>query len=231
MGRKIFVSYKYADNDVQNILDPTHWGVCTARNYVDEIENALRDTNNIYKGESDGEDLSQLSDTTIWEKLKNRIYDSSVTIVLLSKGMKELFKPEQHQWIPQEISYSLKEMPRKNTNGDSVTSHTNALLAVVLPDRNGDYSYFTTSKRCCDSGCRTINKQSPYIFNIMRGNLFNQKQPDCKVCDAQSTVYYGEASYMLSVKWEDFKSNMSHYIDAACEIQANKHEYDIQKNI
>lgn len=231
MGRKIFISYKYADNDVQNILAPTQWGLCTARHYVNVIENALGQTDNIYKGESDGEDLSQLSDNTIWEKLKNRIYDSSVTIVLLSKGMKEQFKAEQYQWIPQEISYSLKETPRKNKNGDSVTSHTNALLAVVIPDRDGDYSYFTTNKNCCDTGCRVINKQSAYIFDIMRGNLFNQKQPDCKVCDSQNTIYYGEASYMLCVKWEDFKNNMTRYIDAACDIQANKEQYNIQKTI
>lgn len=91
-------------------------------------------TEHIYKGESDGEDLSQLSDDTIWEKLKNRIYDSTLTIVMLSKGMREKYKAEKHQWIPQEISYSLKEISRIDSSGNSVTSKTNALIAVIIPD-------------------------------------------------------------------------------------------------
>lgn len=231
MGHKIFVSYKYADNNVYNILGNGYWGLCTARDYVNIIEEKLGNTDNIYKGESDGEDLSQLTNETIWSKLKDRIYDSSITIVLLSKGMKDPLKAERYQWIPQEISYSLRETPRKNKNGDSITSHTNALLAVVLPDRTGDYSYFMQSKSCCPSGCTYYNKQSPLIFDIMRGNLFNQKLPDRNVCADNSTVYYGDYHYMLCVKWNDFEKDMNVYIEKALNIQAKKDEYDIQKTI
>lgn len=231
MGRKIFVSYKYADNDVQNILGNGFWGGCTVRDYVDVIEKTMDATDDIYKGESDGEDLSQLTDAVIWSKLKDRIYDSSITIVMLSKGMKEVYKQERHQWIPQEISYSLRETPRKNKNGDSVISHTNALLAVVLPDRNGDYSYFIETKSCCEEGCTFYYKQSPIIFDIMRGNLFNEKKPDSKTCANNSTIYHGDYHYMACVKWVDFENNMSTYIEKALRIQANKDNYDIQKTI
>ena len=53
MGHKIFVSYKYADNNVYNILGNGYWGLCTARDYVNIIEEKLGNTDNIYKGESD----------------------------------------------------------------------------------------------------------------------------------------------------------------------------------
>lgn len=233
MGRKIFISYKYADNNVENITGVTGmWGACTVRDYVDKIEAELEDkTDHIYKGESDGEDLSQLSEATIWDKLKNRIYDSTLTVVMLSRGMREKYKAEKEQWIPQEISYSLKEVSRKDKNGNPVTSKTNALLSVVLPDINGSYSYFTSPKTCCADGCTFYDSKSNLIFSIMGSNMFNQKQPDSNSCDSNQIVYHGEFSYMLCVKWSDFSANMEQYIDRAYEIQDKQDDYNIQKDI
>ncbi|MCH4183781.1 MAG: TIR domain-containing protein, partial [Prevotella sp.] len=100
MGHKIFVSYKYADNDVNHITG-NDWETNTVRNYVDKLEEYLQDSSeHIYKGESDGEDLSKLSEDAIWDKLKDRIYDSSLTIVMISKNMKETWKSDKDQWIP-----------------------------------------------------------------------------------------------------------------------------------
>ena len=144
MGRKIFVSYKYADSDVKQFTNLNTWyrQEDTVRSYVDLLEVYFKsNSDHIYKGESDGEDLSQLSDSTIRDKLYDRIYDSTVTIVMLSPNMKESYQQQKYQWIPQEISYSLREQSRTNSKGQSVTSSTNAMLAVVLPDRSGSYSY------------------------------------------------------------------------------------------
>ena len=134
MGKKIFVSYKFADDRVENLSSDQN---STVRDYIDMFEEQVDSSDDIYKGESNDEDLSNLSDDTIWEKLKERIYDSSVTIVFISPGMKENNKLDRDQWIPWEVSYSLKETSRKNKKGGSVTSHSNAMLAVVLPDENG----------------------------------------------------------------------------------------------
>ena len=94
MGHKIFVSYKYADADVKNL---TWWGNSTVRDYVTEFQNKLSAEDDINKGEEDDEDLSGLSEEVIWEKLKNRIYDSSVTVVFISPNMRESGKADRDQ--------------------------------------------------------------------------------------------------------------------------------------
>lgn len=227
MGRKIFVSYKYADNDVYNLTG--NFNGCTVRDYVDKFEDTVDVSDHIYKGEADGEDLSQLSEETIWNKLKNRIYDSTLTIIMLSKGMRIAWKTDKDQWIPREISYSLKEVSRVNSNGDPITSKTNALLAVVIPDRSNSYSYFTYNKTCCVSGCRVFLTHN--LFDIMKDNMFNKKVQDTQKCNDGSTVYYGDSSYMLCVKWDDFINDIDSYFDKAYMLQENIDEYNIQKEV
>lgn len=226
MGRKIFVSYKYADSDVKNL---SLFSNSTVRDYVTEFENKLESTDHIYKGESDGEDLSQMSEETIWEKLKNRIYDSSITVVFISPSMRESGKLDKDQWIPWEISYSLKETSRKNSSGVAVTSKTNAMVAVVLPDSNGSYSYYLESKSCCASKC--ITHHTDKLFQILRDNKFNCKSASKRTCEDGSVVWSGECSYIAAVKWDSFISNYNKYFEYAYTRQDNIDDYEIVKTI
>lgn len=208
MGRKIFVSYKYADNNVKSLgyeyssILPT---LTTARNYVDRLEEKIG-IDNIYKGENDGEDLSSLSDDSIWNSLKQKIFDSSITIILISPNMKEWIKPQSSQWIPQEISYSLK-----NITHNGRTSTTNALICVVLPDRFGSYSYYINEF----FGRTTYNDS--VSFDIIKNNRNNEK--------------YGCGSYIVTVKWDDFIRNFNKYIDEAITHKDNIDNYNITKII
>ncbi len=229
MGHKIFVSYKYADSNVKNISG-YFYPADTVRTYVDKLADYISETSeHIYKGEADGEDLSGLSEETIWAKLKDRIYDSTLTIVIISPGMRETWKSDKDQWIPWEISYSLKEVSRKNINGKTVSSFSNAILAIVLPDRQGSYSYYTYNNTCCDTKCRTL--KTDILFQIMRNNMFNIKDPDANFCGKNSKIYHGDSSYIFSVKWEDFANDPEKYIQKAYDIQSKINQYNIQKEV
>jgi hypothetical protein len=52
MGRKIFVSYKYADSLVE-ALPSVFFVQTTARHYVDELQELLEVDAHIYKGQND----------------------------------------------------------------------------------------------------------------------------------------------------------------------------------
>ncbi|MGZ4009907.1 MAG: TIR domain-containing protein [Flavisolibacter sp.] len=114
MGRKVFVSYKYSDNQVMDldIYEQSLWGnfkvQTTVRHYVNKLSEILENDDHIYKGENDGESLANFSDDHIASKLRDKIFDSTITIVFVSKGMKNPWLPEKDQWMPWEISYSLK---------------------------------------------------------------------------------------------------------------------------
>lgn len=225
MSKKIFVSYKYSDSSVRNLTDGI-FGNSTARDYVDELQLLLEENDEINKGEQDGEDLSDFQNSTIASKLRDKIYDSSITIVVVSKGMKN-FHAEKDQWIPWEVSYSLKEHTR---NGR--TSQTNAMLALVLPDENDSYEYYIVDNTCTKCNCRTL--KTDMLFKVIENNMFNAKQSVQSDCDNHSNgsnVYIGDHSYINSVKWSDFKVNVSWYLDEALRLNEKISEFDITKSI
>ncbi len=135
--------------------------------------------------------------------------------------MKEPYFPEKEQWIPWEISYSLREQSRQGKR-----SKTNGVLAIVLPDENGSYSYYITYDSICN--CRMLN--TPFLFEILSANMFNVKNPNRSTCNGK-WVYYGDFSYIDSVIWSDFTANPSKYIDKAIELRNRKDEFEIRKNI
>ena len=227
MARKIFISYKYGDSDVAPItrglfdLEPT-----TARRYVDELQSKLSVFDHINKGEKDDEDLSNFKDSTIRSKLRDKIFDSSITIVLISKGMKSIFLSESDQWIPWEITYSLRESTR-----GLKTSKPNGILAVVIPDRMGSYEHFIQENHCALCNCRVL--QTNTLFEVLRKNMFNQKLPELVDCNGvghnNEPVYLGEPSYIKVVKWNDFIADIDGNLDKTLQIRDNIDNYNITK--
>lgn len=189
MAHKVFVSYKYADTSVQQLNSfGSYFSTTTVRDYVTKFEERVRNTGiAVYKGESDGEDLSYLSEDTIWSMLKDRIYDSTITIVFISPNMKDAYYLERNQWIPWEVAFSLREQTRSDR-----TSHTNALLYVILPDRNGGYYYkslmnqFKIINENEKNGYAEVVQWNSFISNIPyyieQANYKKARTPSYLVC-------------------------------------------------
>jgi hypothetical protein len=225
MARKIFVSYKYGDTEVEP-LKKGFFDTTKVRDYVTELQQLLSDNNEIYKGENDGEDLSDFKDRTIESRLRNKIFDSSITIVVVSRGMKAWFTSEKDQWMPWEVSYSLRELSKNDKR-----SRPNGVMMLVLPDEDGDYGYYVKEKTCPHCRCRTL--KTNFLFGILQRNVFNSKSIQESDCDNHigNPVYTGDHSYITSVKWSDFKNSPTTYLDRCAELRDKIDDFNISKSI
>lgn len=201
MAHKTFISYKYSE----------------AQELRDEIIKALGKDSSYYKGEtSDSPDLTDTSTENIKKNLRDMMYDTSVTIVIISPNMK------QSKWIDWEIEYCLKDNTRKDR-----TSHTNGVIGVIMK-YNGGYSWFKSSKVNSD-GCSSITYDETKVYDIINNNRFNQnpKKYSCNVC---KTVNSLSGSYIAYVEEEDFLSNPQKYINNAYDKSENNADgYDLSK--
>lgn len=226
MGRNIFISYKYKDDKVYS-MNKTKFVFIGAklttiarstivRDYVDALQSKLKD-DHINLGEKDGESLADFSDEQIASSLKQKIFQSSITIVLISKGMKTS-EPEKEQWIPWEVSYSLRTVKRADT-----TSRMNAILGIVLPDETGSYDWYYAENPQCNS----VTHKTEQLFNMLKSNMFNIKKKTTRECNG-TTIIEGESSFIKTVKWEVFThdKNYNFYIEKAIEIRGNKDLYE-----
>lgn len=224
---KIFISYKYGDKSVRqnDACNWTQWHVgvdggnyLTARDYVDYLmQRVLTDHTN--KAEKDDEDLSHLTEEVIQQKLYDRIYDSTVTIILISKSMKDAGS-EKLQWIPREVAYSLREKTR-----DDRTSYTNGVLAIILPDEASSYDHGIKHYSCM------TEVQTQNFFNIISSNMFNRNEHRRNLCATCGNYHhYGsDHSYIYPVKWDDFIVNHNFYIDHVLDLKDRLDEFDLTK--
>lgn len=192
MAHKTFISYKYSEAQVLR----------------DKIVEKLGDDAMYYKGEtSESPDLTNTSTENIKEALKNMMYDTSVTIVIISPNMKS------SNWIDWEIEYSLKNTTRKNR-----TSHINGVVGVIMKCNNG-YDWFKTTHKNADD-CSVTSYKEDLVYDIISGNRYNQN-PIRYICDVCNTVDALSGSYISYIEEESFLCNPKKYIDNAYEKGEN----------
>ncbi len=180
MRHKTFISYKYSES----------------RKLRDDIIAALGEDATYYKGETvDSRDMTDLKRKTIEKNLSDMMFDTSVTIVILSPNMRE------SDWIEWEISYCLKKTTRKGR-----TSQRNDVVAVIKKV-NGNYSWF---KFFGENG--SIKYHMCKIQDIIQKNHFNSDSP---IKTSTGSYDWLNGSYIAFVEEDGFLSNPTKYIDNA----------------
>ena len=200
MAHKTFISYKYSE----------------AQDLRDVIIKALGSDATYYQGEtSDSPDLSDTSTENIKRNLTNMMYNTSVTIVIISPNM------IKSKWIDWEIEYCLKEISRKDR-----TSHTNGIVGVIKK-WNGNCDWIKTHLTNCH-GLPTIKFKNEYLYPIISKNRYNSTPPlrHCATCD---TYDFMNGSYITLVDEDSFLINPSYYIDNAFDKSESIDKYDLTK--
>ncbi len=200
MARKTFITYKYSE----------------AQDTRNKIIKSLGDDAIFYQGEtSDSPDLTDTTTENIKKNLKDMIYSTSVTIVIISPNFKK------SKWIDWEIEYSLKEITREDR-----TSRTNGIVGVIQMV-NGSYDWLVGTTEYND-GCKPRIFKSELLYDIINNNRFNQEPPiySCKQC---KTVDKLSGSYISLIDQEEFLKDASKYIENAYDKSSNIDSYKICK--
>ena len=200
MAKKTFISYKYDE----------------AQKLRNKILEKLGDDSRFYQGEtSDSPDLSDASTERIKEYLKNMIFSTSVTILIVSPKMK------QSKWIDWEIEYALHEYKRRDK-----TSHSNGIVGVIMKV-NGSYDWLKIYGYNIH-GTSTVQYRNEYLYPIILGNRYNSI-PAKKHCDDCDTYDFMDGSYITLVDEDEFLNNPNYYIDNAHNKSKQLSNYKLQK--
>ncbi|OBR65622.1 hypothetical protein A7K91_13640 [Paenibacillus oryzae] len=204
MARKTFISYKYSE----------------AQNTRDRIIKALGADARYYQGEtSTSPNLADRKTETIKNHLKSMIFDTSVTIVVISPNMK------QSNWIDWEIEYSLKEITREDR-----TSRSNGIVGVIQKDYYFGGSGWILSSVTNSDGCKSRSIDESKLYEIIIKNRTNQKDPvyACPNCQSVDSL---NGSYISLVTEDDFVESPNTYIENAYEKSKRINDFEITKTI
>lgn len=201
MARETFIAYKYSE----------------AKNLRDEIIAKLGEHSTYYRGETaESPDLTGSSIDNIKNNLKDMIFGTSVTIVIISPNL------SASKWVDWEIEYSLKEYKRGST-----TSRTNGIIGVVMKV-NGSYDWLIYNSTNAD-GCSSRNFHDFRLYDIVKDNRFNLNTTDRYSCPTCKTFNTLSGSYISLIEEDKFLADPDFYIENAYDKSKNIWKYNLSK--
>lgn len=201
MARETFIAYKYSE----------------AQDLRDEIIAKLGADASYYQGETaESPDMTGETIDKIKNGLKNMIFGTSVTIVIISPNLK------QSEWVDWEIEYSLKEYKRHTT-----TSRTNGIVGVIMK-YNGSYDWLISRTQNSD-GCTSRYIDDSKLYDIVKGNRYNLETDDKYSCPNCKSFDQLNGSYIALVEEESFLNNPTHYIENAYNKSKATGDYNLTK--
>lgn len=200
MARKTFISYKHSE----------------AQDLRDRILKALGDDAIYYQGEtSESPDISDTSTENIKKALKDMMFNTSVSIVIISPNM------SKSKWIDWEIEYCLSEYTRKDR-----TSKTNGVVGVIMKV-NGSTDWLKIHSFNCHGGS-VIQFKSDLLYPIINKNRYNSN-PKLRHCGECNTYDFMNGSYITLVDEDVFLSNPQRYIENAYNKSEDVSKYILTK--
>lgn len=200
MAKKTFISYKYDE----------------AQELRNKILVKLGQDAKYYRGEtSNSPDLSDSTTERIKEYLKDMIFSTSVTIVIISPRM------IYSKWIDWEIEYSLHNYKR----GD-ITSRSNGVVAVIM-NINGSTDWLKIHS-INTHGLYKVQFRNEYLFPIISRNHYNSNPP-LKHCNDCNTYDSLKGSYITMVDENEFLNYPDYYINNAYDKSKQLSNYILKK--
>lgn len=200
MARRTFISYKYSE----------------AQELRDDIIEALGEDATYYQGEtSDSPDLTDASTESIKKRLTDMMYNTSVTIVIVSPNF------TKSKWIDWEIEYCLKEISRQ-----SRTSKTNGVVGVIQKI-DGGYDWLVSISERAD-GCTLRTIDDSKLYPIINNNRYRRSGQAyaCNSCKSHSQL---DGSYISLIDELDFLSDPEKFIENAYDKSEKADEFDLRK--
>ncbi len=199
---KLFVSFRFSDGE--------------------SLKNKLVDKLSDYSiNKSESEDRSGNSDEVIWEYLKEKLKDTSITVSIITPDALNYSRNSSgiDDWLYDEQRFSLHDRDSNRTNG----------MIALYTDDTARHLYDTVKHKCGICNEEKDVKIMKERNCLLSRNVTVLKNNAQKVCNCTTLFDSHRDCYVSFIHFDDFLSNPKKYIDIAIEKRNRINDFDLVK--